>query len=79
MPAAGAKRIDRKQAAEEFLRLFVRENGHEVANSRLETVRAEMDAHGGSVAVPEPGTWAAAALLAGGAGFMRWRKRAKVL
>jgi hypothetical protein len=32
----------------------------------------------GSAAVPEPGTWAAAALLAGGAGFMRWRKRAKV-
>lgn len=28
--------------------------------------------------IPEPGTWAAAALLAGGAGFMRWRKRAKV-
>jgi len=28
--------------------------------------------------VPEPGTWATAALLAGGAGFMRWRKRAKV-
>ena len=26
-------------------------------------------------AVPEPGTWAAAALLAGGAAFMRWRKR----
>ena len=26
-------------------------------------------------AVPEPGTWAAAALLAGGAVFMRWRKR----
>lgn len=26
--------------------------------------------------VPEPGTWAAAALLAGGAGFVRWRKRA---
>ena len=25
--------------------------------------------------IPEPGTWAAAALLAGGAGFMRWRKR----
>ena len=25
--------------------------------------------------VPEPGTWAAAALLAGGAAFMRWRKR----
>ena len=28
--------------------------------------------------IPEPGTWAAAALLAGGAAFMRWRKRAKV-
>ena len=27
------------------------------------------------VAVPEPGTWAAAALLAGGAAFVRWRKR----
>lgn len=26
-------------------------------------------------AVPEPGTWAAAALLAGGATFARWRKR----
>ena len=25
--------------------------------------------------VPEPGTWVAAALLAGGAGFVRWRKR----
>jgi hypothetical protein len=29
-------------------------------------------------AVPEPGTWAAAALLVGGAAFARWRKRAKV-
>ena len=29
-------------------------------------------------AVPEPGTWAAAALLTGGAAFMRWRRRAKV-
>jgi T5SS/PEP-CTERM-associated repeat protein/autotransporter-associated beta strand protein len=28
--------------------------------------------------VPEPGTWAAAALLVGGAAFMRWRRRAKV-
>ena len=28
--------------------------------------------------VPEPGTWVAAALLAGAAAFMRWRKRAKV-
>lgn len=27
--------------------------------------------------VPEPGTWAAAALLAGGATFICWRKRAK--
>jgi DNA-binding beta-propeller fold protein YncE len=31
-----------------------------------------------SQAVPEPGTWAAAALLVGGAAFMRWRKRARV-
>lgn len=31
-----------------------------------------------ATAVPEPGTWAAAALLAGGAAFMRWRKRAKL-
>ena len=31
-----------------------------------------------SAAVPEPGTWAAAALLVGGAAFMRWRKRAKI-
>jgi hypothetical protein len=29
----------------------------------------------GSAAIPEPGTWAAAALLAGGAAFLRWRKR----
>jgi len=36
------------------------------------------EAPGGGAAVPEPGTWAAAALLVGGAGFMRWRKRAKV-
>ena len=28
-----------------------------------------------SAVVPEPGTWAAAALLAGGAAFVRWRKR----
>jgi hypothetical protein len=35
-------------------------------------------AGGASAPIPEPGTWAAAALLAGGAAFMRWRKRAKV-
>lgn len=33
---------------------------------------------GGSAAVPEPGTWAAAVLLLVAAGFARWRKRAKV-
>lgn len=33
---------------------------------------------GPSAAVPEPGTWAAAALLVGGAAIARWRKRAKV-
>ena len=31
-----------------------------------------------TAAVPEPGTWAAAALLLGAAGSVRWRKRAKV-
>jgi len=30
---------------------------------------------GGPAAVPEPGTWAAAALLAGAAGYVRWRRR----
>jgi len=25
--------------------------------------------------VPEPGTWAAAVLLAGAAGYVRWRRR----
>lgn len=28
--------------------------------------------------IPEPGIWAAAALLVGGAAFARWCKRAKV-
>jgi len=28
--------------------------------------------------VPEPGTWAAGALLIGGAGFVRWRKRKRL-
>jgi hypothetical protein len=32
----------------------------------------------GGAPIPEPGTWAAAALLVGGAAFMRWRRRAKV-
>lgn len=31
-----------------------------------------------STAIPEPGTWAAASLLVGGAALMRWRKRKKV-
>lgn len=31
-----------------------------------------------AAAVPEPGTWATAALLAGGAGFIRWRRRQKL-
>ena len=31
--------------------------------------------YGASTAIPEPGTWAAAALLVGGAAYMRWRKR----
>jgi autotransporter-associated beta strand protein len=31
-----------------------------------------------SAPIPEPGTWFAAALLAGGAAFLRWRKRREV-
>lgn len=34
--------------------------------------------YGQAAGVPEPGIWAAAAMLLGGAGFARWRKRAKV-
>jgi MYXO-CTERM domain-containing protein len=30
---------------------------------------------GGGEPIPEPGTWAAAALLAGAAGYVRWRRR----
>jgi hypothetical protein len=33
---------------------------------------------GGGQPVPEPGTWAAAALLAGAAGYVRWRRRKEV-
>jgi hypothetical protein len=39
---------------------------------------ATLNIGGGPAPVPEPGTWAAAALLVGGAAFARWRKRAKV-
>jgi hypothetical protein len=30
----------------------------------------------GAQPIPEPGTWAAAALLAGAAGWVRWRRKA---
>lgn len=33
------------------------------------------DTGGGPEPIPEPGTWAAAALLAGGATYLRWRRR----
>ena len=39
----------------------------------------QINATSASAPVPEPGTWAAAALLAGGAAFMRWRKRRTVV
>ena len=32
---------------------------------------------GGGAPIPEPGTWAAAALLASGAGLLQWRRRAE--
>ena len=35
--------------------------------------------YGASTAIPEPGTWAAAALLVGGAALMRWRQRRGVV
>ncbi|MBU3664756.1 MAG: PEP-CTERM sorting domain-containing protein [Chthoniobacterales bacterium] len=43
-----------------------------------ESSRYSLSVYATSNAVPEPGTWAAAALLAGGAAFVRWRKGAKV-
>ena len=51
-------------------------------NFSLTTGNAVMDGtinltytYDAGAAIPEPGTWAAAALLAGGAAFARWRKR----
>jgi hypothetical protein len=38
----------------------------------------QINATSASAPIPEPGTWAAAALLGGGAAFMRWRKRRTV-
>lgn len=35
----------------------------------------QINATSASAPIPEPGTWAAAALLAGAAAFLRWRKR----
>ena len=32
----------------------------------------------GAAPIPEPGTWVAMAVFAGGAAFARWRKRTKV-
>lgn len=43
---------------------------------RAQSIISSFEAPG--AAIPEPGTWAAAALLAGGGAFMRWRKRTKV-
>jgi hypothetical protein len=39
------------------------------------TPNVAIPAGAGPAPIPEPGTWAAAALLAGGAAFARWRKR----
>jgi MYXO-CTERM domain-containing protein len=41
------------------------------AGFRLATLASEP----GPTPIPEPGTWAAAALLAGAAGYVRWRRR----
>lgn len=42
------------------------------------TVGLNMIVNATAAPVPEPGTWAAAALLVGAAGYARWRNRAKV-
>jgi len=48
---------------------------YEILSGAYETDPGVAILAGQGAAVPEPGTWAAAALLAGGATFMRWRKR----
>jgi len=47
----------------------------EVASGAYEDQAGVAILAGGAAPIPEPGTWAAAALLAGGAAFARWRKR----
>jgi len=48
---------------------------YEILSGAYETDPGVAILAGQGAAVPEPGTWAAAALLAGGATVMRWRKR----
>ena len=48
----------------------------QILSGAYEDVEGVTIAAGAEVSpIPEPGTWAAAALLAGGAAFLRWRKR----
>jgi hypothetical protein len=47
-----------------------------IYNTVLSQSEVQALVNGGEPAVvPEPGTWAAAALLVGTAGYVRWRKR----
>lgn len=58
-------------AGKDFETLFLTEGSYVGTLSNAETVTINV----GAAPIPEPGTWAAAALLAGGAAFMRWRQR----
>jgi hypothetical protein len=66
-----------KTANNSFGWLEVTWNGtdFEILSGAYETDPGVAILAGQGAAVPEPGTWAAAALLAGGAAFARWRKR----
>jgi hypothetical protein len=47
----------------------------DITRATADTAGFTLSAPAPSSAVPEPGTWAAAALLVGGAAFARWRQR----
>ena len=57
------------------LSVFTRYASANEFNVLTSTTGPIFDAQTGPAAIPEPGTWAAAALLVGGAAYARWRKR----
>lgn len=60
------------------LAVFVRYASANEFNVLTSSTGPIFEAQDGPAAIPEPGTWAAAALLVGGAALLRWRKRTKV-